>query len=334
MRRLPASAAAVLAALAAAGCGAITNQPLEDLVFVEALPSAADLAFAGPGDGAGRQALGAGVRRDAASSCDGDSPQWVFCLGHELAYVVNAFTHQTLGIVDVVRRLPPSERGDDFRAWGPYPDDQRPGGRWRLEVRRSHGDAGPSYAWRILLFPAGADAPVEVTDGSFVPGPGGTSRGVGRFTFHGKAARDHGLAAEADPDELAMTYDLGAEPRRVGCRVTGADGTVLDFENDLADDGAGGWSYAVDLAIEADGIRNDLLEVRARWAADRAGRADAQLTLESPRLPAGPWTLQECWGAAPGFSLLYYDNEVQPEVCGAGGCPVGTAAACRFAPLF
>jgi hypothetical protein len=334
MRR-PLLAATV--ALAASACGDISNQPLEDLAFVRALPRAADVALAGPEDGAGAQALEAGAGQDATDACSDGSPRWVFCLGHQLADLVNAITAQTLWIVDAVRALPPTERDRDFRAWGPYPDDQHPGRRWRLEVTRAREAAGLHYAWKVLLFPPGETDPVEAIVGGFRPGPGGTSRGIGSFTWNGRAARDRGLAAPDDPDELAIGYDLTAEPRTIGARLTGVDGTVVDFANERATSGAGGWSYAVDLAIDDgrnDGVKNDLLEARARWADDRAGRADAQLMVDSVRIPPGPYAIRSCWGRAPDFAFVYYDNEVQPGVCGAGGCPVGDAAACRFPPLF
>ncbi len=327
MRRIPALLPLVLAA-----CGGISNLPLEDLAFVDALPKAQELALAAPDEAALSQGLQAEGRRvdGLAGRCDrardgaaGDA----FCLGHELVREVNRMTAGLLGVLDLVRSLPPTERSDDGRVWGPHSDDEHPGRRWKVGVQRH--DGGASFSWEISF--AQDDGPfVIVVAGAFEPGPGGTSRGAGWYLWDAKAARDAGFGGvEEDPDSLELRYDLLVEPRRLNAQITG-NGQTLELDHERASDGAGAWEYVVPVDLDGLGAL-DLLQASMRWQADRAGRADAHLTLgEGSSGPPGPYGTSVCW--AQDFTRTFVRSDFR-DACPEGGCEQGDEGDCVFAPL-
>jgi hypothetical protein len=335
-----------LCLLGLAACGDISDQsPMDELrrqdaEFSMALPSAQDVAMDGPDDGSTTQGLQAEVNGLTRQICVGMQATDIFCNGHVQAAQLNAITRGLLAIVDGVRSLTPTSRSADGRSWGPYPDrDPAHAGRtWEAHVRRAAADtcvdqvavddgAGAGrradgryvYRWSIDVRVDGGDA-LHVLTGCFRPGRGGTASGVGRMVWNGRISRErlHDAGAET-MNRLAIDYDLLSDERRilatfVGAQPDGSDGQELRFGSRRADDGSGGWGYLLRLDVDRVGAVDELA-VRARWRADRAGRADAQVTLGDSRVQ---FFVRQCWGGDIAQSYL----EI-PEF--GGRCPDGTA---------
>ncbi|WP_373049250.1 hypothetical protein [Vulgatibacter sp.] len=337
MRRL----AITLALLAAAGCGDISNEALEDLSFVQALPRAADLHLAAPDAGAQVQALegeATGTVRSGLRICSRPAQQEPFCDGHRMARSINAFTALVLGTLDAVRSLEPTERADHRRVWGPFPEGPRTDRQrreTRVVVERGEGDEGYEYRWVVEIRPAARTAEqrwIPLLGGSFVPASGGSaSRGAGYFTWDPTEARLASLETTDDTRRLEIRYDL-----RRGVRHVEAD---ADFERDdlpatirfvqEADRDGGAWRYEFPTDIDGQG-EADLVEVRARWRADRAGRSDARITLRGSAFP-GPFGNETCWDGR--LERTYFSSD-DVRQCEGGVCPEGDEASCVFPPLF
>ena len=95
---------AILAAgVLLAGCG---NYSTEDLRFLAALPTRADLRIAPPAQAAGVQV--AGVEAAAAACANGSADVWLSA--RPTSAGLNAGVDFVLALVDVVRRVPPTAR--------------------------------------------------------------------------------------------------------------------------------------------------------------------------------------------------------------------------------
>lgn len=338
----------LLLVLALAACGDISDLGPEEQVrlldaqFAMALPSPQDVAVDTPDDDEATQGLQAQVNGLTRQICTG--PQMnatdIFCNGHVQAAQLNALTRGLLAIVDFVRGLAPSERTLDSRSWGPYADDRNPGRTWEAHVLRSpsgscvdrvqvdDGYAGQGrradgrfvYRWSIDVRIDGGE-PLRVLSGCYRPGRGGTASGVGRLVWNGKVARERlGDPGAKDMNQLTIDYDLISDQRRIlatfiGAQADGNDGLEVRFGSRRAYDGSGGWGYL--LRLDVDGRGNlDQLAVRAQWRSDRAGRADAEVTLGDR--PFFQFQVRQCWDARIEQSYLEL-----PDF--AGRCPEGTA---------
>lgn len=334
MRRL----ALTLCALLSTACGDYSNLDVEDLAFVRALPRAGDLKVETAGEVEMQQALGSsetGLERPARV-CGGDG--WEpFCDGTRLAIRVNVTTAALLSILDAVRELPPSERHRDARRWGPF-DDHSTGRKNRVTVQRHEADGRFQYEWLLeTLAPAASAGEVEwvtVLHGSFVPGRSGTAAGIGVFEWDGASLRSRGLERpDGREDRVEIRYDLARRERHLEADIEGRNEREDPYRLALAQTaggtGAGWWRYTVDGDVFDRGVE-DRVEVRARWRADRAGRADAQITLGGGA-PAGPHVTTECWNER--LAQTFFDSDIE-QACGTAGCPRGNVASCVFDSLF
>lgn len=259
-------------------CGTVTNGPFDDDAnFLAALPDEA------------RQTVGFGDdTTDAAARGLGDRADLVE-LSVVIAAQVNGFVLGTLGLVDRVRELPPTERGDNTRRWGPYEGDC--GVSASLLMSREFG----VYQWSVLGHPTEGD------DGTVLYGTHFSGEtvvgGDGSFVWdHGRWASWCGLDESGlvtvdydnrdGVDLLVLVEHLsldGAEPTDWTYAYTRTD-TLGDFQyrtvSDLAEDGSD------ELAT---------VTVRDRWIPGTGGRSDAQVT--GGGFGDTLWQWSQCWGA-------------------------------------
>jgi hypothetical protein len=323
--RSPTSLTVVLALLAV-GCGTWSN---EDIRFLAALPTTEELRVELPaGLAAVAEASGAGpgVGRVAAVTLPWCAPNptaetWLWA--KPTSDRLNTSVDWVIGLVDVVRRYPPTTRAEDARTWGPFDDDQHPGVQLRVVIVRS--------------WPAGPDGPVEhayafearrkalgepftaILSGTFV---GASSlRGRGGLLLAFDRIRALGMN---DPDsptgEMRVAYDRSADPRTTQLTLAQSPGFGLaqfDYGFEGYADGRGRLSYA--FVNDA----GDRVEVAAEWTPIGAGQADIRFYPAS----AGGASVgyHQCWDFR---ACLTYSDDVSGYSCGGGSCAFGAPSDC------
>jgi len=239
------SSLAVALLLLASGCGTWSN---EDVRFLEALPTREELRVEVPVDAA---PVASTEGRTALAACSGLGSAETWLWAKPTSDRLNASVEWVIGLVDVVRRYPPTSRLEDGRIWGPFDDDKHPGNELRIVILRS--------------FPGGPDGPV-VHAYSFEArrrAEGGAYSAILAGTFLGPSAlRGSGSLAlffdeiwrlgMADPDaprgEMNVAYDRSADPRRVELTLVQSPGFGLarfNYEFKGYADGRGRLAYAI-----------------------------------------------------------------------------------------
>jgi hypothetical protein len=312
--RSPTSLLAAAALLSA--CGTWSN---EDLRFLEALPTRQDLRVEVPESAA---AATAGSARLAACGGLGEATVWGWA--RPTSDGLNRSVDWVLSLVDAVRRVPPTERLEDGRIWGPFDDRRHPGRQIRVVMlRAARGDLGGllehTYAFEARV---GTGGPfTAIISGSFLGAS--ASRGAGTLELDFDAVWNLGLA---DPDaprgRMRVDYDRQGEPRTVALSLVQTPGFGLErFDYAFAGylDGSGRFDYA---------FRNagDLVTVAAGFTGAGAGRAQVAF------FPAagGQGGFRQCWDAAA--CLTWVDDPLDYS-CGAPGCSGGSESACPVVPL-
>lgn len=326
--RSPTSAAAALAlGLAAAGCGTWSN---EDLRFLAALPTADELRVAVPAGAAAAVAAADGrLAAVAAPACGphGASERWLWA--KPTSDQLNASVDGLLGLVDLVRRFPPTTRLDDGRIWGPFDDDRHPGVQLRIVILRSwpQGPDGPAehaYAFEARR-PADGGPFQAVLSGTFVGASAVRGHGALELRFDLLAAL--GMADPGSPGGvMRVDYDRTAEPRAVALTLTDRGASqllVFDYRFAGYADGRGRLRYAFENGA------GDRAVVAAGF--DAAGGGQGEVTYYPAALGGASVGYRECWGAD---ACLVYSDDESPYSCGAavGGCAFGDPADCAAVP--
>ncbi len=191
---------------------------------------------------------------------------------------------EVLGLLRDIEKLvesPPLLRADDSRIWGPFVHPLDP---YEASFAMTEVDGAFEFAYQRRL--AGRDGPWETPlSGRYDPRERRGELEVPRARAAYAFGEDRALELELDASEAASPFRLALS---------------------RAPDGAGDMELAT---VDEDGIA---VELRSRWRADGAGRAD--LVWHGPR---GDATLGECWG--PSFAQVWRST---PEV--------GAEAACAF----
>ncbi len=282
------------------GCGDISNAwILEDAAFLDALPAEARHTVA--------------LDDEAAAKGEEDGP-WLRQLSVGMAAGVNTAIFEVLWAVDEVRQLPPAERTEDGRRWGPFA--LREGVDVGVWVERT---GGGRFDW-------GVDATI---DGAELPYIAGThyagetvAEGDGAFTW----TFDDVSERIGDPTRGSVEVDYD---NRDGVDLLVAlrgvtDGTAEPGDADYAYrrvDGAGDFQYATtrDLGDSPDGLEEDL-RVRTRWIPGEGGRADAEIEGGTLGTRVERWS--QCWSAAR--ALVYEADDLGLVT------PSGSEDACAF----
>lgn len=302
--------AAVLLAVGLAGCG---DYSTEDLRFLAALPRREDLRVEVPAQGSPGALVGPCTTRIAE--------RWLWA--KPTSDGLGAGVDFVLGLVDLVRRIPPTWREDEARGWGPFDDEQHPGRELRIVISRSYPPAlggAPAHAYAFEARVKGSP--------SFTPVLGGTFEGASASGGRGNVVLDFEAmwsVGVANPDTphgtLQIAYDRASEPVTIELSLAQDGFGIVQFSYGFAGyrDGRGAFDYAF---RNADG---DLLTVAASYDAAGAGRAATGFVLAA----GGSGSFRECWDRA---ACLVYADDPAGYSCGAPPCSFGDVASCPAVP--
>ncbi|HSN13252.1 MAG TPA: hypothetical protein VLT61_01385, partial [Anaeromyxobacteraceae bacterium] len=259
---------ALLAAIAA-GCG---NYSTEDIRFLAALPQREDLRVAVPASaGAGPAALTGLTAATVLCNPPGEATVWQWA--KPTSERLNAGVSWIIGLIDNVRRYPPTHRDDDSRRWGPFDDDKHPGHELRIVIDRSWpaGTGGPpAYAYRFEARAGGTAPFTPLIVGSFRGAS--ASHGDGDVTLDFDAFWTVGVA-NPDTPHGAMTigYSRSSDPVTTDLNLLSAPAGgfgVVAFEYLYS-----GWASGVGaFDYQFTNGAKDVLEVRTGYDAVGAGR--------------------------------------------------------------
>lgn len=309
--------AAVLAALALAGCG---DYSTEDLRFLAALPQREDLKVEVPAQAAAVAKGTAGAEAITAACPDGSAEIWEWA--KPTSDNLNAGVDFVVGLIDVVRRYPPSWRDDDARAWGPFDDESHPGREILIAIARTYPEALGGAPRHVYAFQARVKGTQDFTTVIFGTFDGGSaSHGTGSIALDFDALRALGMEDATTPaGTMWIAYDRAGDPVKLQLVLAqggfGNEGFGYQFAGWA--NGNGVFDYAF-----RDADANTLV-VRTRYLAAGAGRAGVAF------LPAGGGAsggYAQCWDAG---ACLVYVNDPGNYSCPAADwpCNMGGEGAC------
>jgi hypothetical protein len=295
--------AAALAA-ASAGCG---NYSTEDLRFLSALPRRQDLTVSLPAStGAGPTALTSGLVSTSAyslacpsGSTFGDAGIWKEA--KPTSDNLNAGVDWIVGLIDAVRRYPPTARADDSRRWGPFDAENHPGHEIQVVIDRSWGANGtPTYDYRFEARRTGETTFTPLIVGSFV---GATaSRGDGDVTLYFDRFWSIGVNDAGTPHgTMAIAYRRASDPVTTDLILNaGTEGGfgAVSFGYGYAGwaSGVGAFDYKVVNAV------GDQLVVATGYDAAGAGRLRVTFTRASD---GATGSFDQCWDVSACLVYVY-----------------------------
>jgi len=316
--------AAILAALGAvaAGCG---NYSTEDIRFISALPTRPDLTVTLPAStGAGPTAL-TGLVTSTACPDIGDADVWKWA--KPTSDKLNAAAYWIIGLIDNVRRYPPTHRGDDTRRWGPFDDDNHPGRELQVVIDRSWPtgeDGPPRYDYRFEGRVKGTTTFIPLIFGTFL-GPS-ASYGDGNVTLDFEAFWTVGVNdADTPHGAMEIVYSRSSDPVQIDLDLRSAPSggfgvASFGYGYDGYVSGAGAFSY------KFQNVFGERLEVWTNFDVAGAGGLAVRY------YPAGSTTstgsFRQCWDA--NACLVYVDDPLNLS-CGLAPCSAGSEAACAAA---
>jgi hypothetical protein len=296
----------------------------EDQEFLDALPSAED-------DRVRYEATASVAEEQAVPGTVLEAPPGapsLLVLTVESVNGVNLMVDALLGIVDAVRKMPPTTREEDGRTWGPFPMDDAPGFDVRMvSTRRGLGE----FTW---AFEVAAHGSLDwETFFSGVHLAGATVReGSGTFAFDGIAVDElHG--SSETPFYLEAKYDHHEGNEVEFALWTSRSGeepfATYAYTIDLDDAGTFTFDTSDRSFTEGDdaGGKPEHYHVNTHWVPGEGGRGDASIS--GGDLAKWDVTVQytECW--LPDGALLFQDDNlwfVEPPVGSEKDCTVGPAS--------
>ncbi len=295
-----------IVALALTGCGNFSN---DDLVFMNALPRKDDLSTRVP---AGTGGKGLSHRSDGLNGVGQSSDFYANTKG--FADRFNATLDTVLGVIEVVRKWPPTTREPNRRIWGPAADTGNSGFELQLTLERNP-DTG-AYDWTLEHRRRGG-AFFKTAAGHFEPTMD-VRKGAGEMHFFLAAAREGGLNVDSNlaiARSIDITYDT-VPPVKVTEELP-ADGRH-DFSYSYAEQPAGGARMEAKFGL--DNIPGaERFHAISRWDNTGAGRGDVAIIQGSA---TGLDFQVQCWDSA--FLVTYSDDFLT--------APVGDPARCVLGP--
>ena len=201
--------------------------------------------------------------------------------------------------MDGVRALPPTEREEDSRVWGPHIADDSADLYWKVRIDRTEPGR---YAW-VFSLRVGDDGDwISFFTGDYLAGFD-PSESQGSFLYDLDKLAEMG--ASADTGTIAVEYDYIGE-HKLYADIT-QDGVSGDYWYRFEDGVASAWLVLpVDVYDDAN-IEKALLEdysVAAQWLESGAGRLDSHTTGGDFGLLEVFYT--ECWDDTG--TIVYTEN--------------------------
>ncbi|MBX5483766.1 MAG: hypothetical protein IRZ16_18230 [Myxococcaceae bacterium] len=323
--------AGILAAAIAAGSGCGGTWSNEDIVFLYALPKKEALRANVPGaDQTASTQNGLQSRKDPLAV--GDASR-AYAETKLKAQELNSSLLTILEVVEYVRRQSPSQRGEDFRQWGPWADEKDRTQQIRLVIRRFL-TAPVHYEWSIDVKrrTEPEDAWLQAIHGSYEP-TDDVRRGSGTFSLDAARVREAGFMGATDDGQLQyleVNYQTGGDPIAVELLLD-AKRAHLEYEYEEHSDGSGRLSFDLSANWIPTGSALETLWVTSAWAASGAGRADYHVyggntpggaVDKATALAAG----EECWDES--FRTAYYHEVFDSDGDGTPGTVHGLVTHC------
>ncbi len=249
-------------------------------------------------------------------------PARYYLMTYEVTRNINGTVYGILSVIGDLVNYPPTTYGDDWAVWGPFTPALSPNS-FMLVVERETDEL---YNYGVFLRPR-----ASASDEDFVMVLGGQSqpsdtryRGTGQFTL------DWSALSSLDPLEHNEGL-MHVEYHHQDLQWRSVDVMFSEFydaDDDEAvptdalyrylenGDTSGDFQFAYESDVHGDGARDEkeLVQVRSRWSAGGAGRAD--VIIASPEIQADLWDyvgidqsyveLSECWN--DGFERIYYEE--------------------------
>jgi len=278
------------------GCyGDLSNQIfIEDAKFLAALPSTEAFAFQLPEGSGGADELADG-----------------YAVTVVIMDLVGDFLNTVVGGTAVVTQVPPSERGDDFRVWGPGAWDAYLGSYLRMEMSRASDGGIYTFAYQASDTSSGPWE--EFTSGTWESEPGAGWQGQLAYDYDRLAS-----ATGSDEEGLLLARWDERDVRMVEVEVDAVlSGNEVRFRSRLRaeDDGSGRFDY---IESEQIGGRNDEpLVFVSRWDATGRGRTDGVDDGEG---------FSECWALDGSMTWRATYGETETETGDLDLCPYDDVA--------
>lgn len=316
-----ANSALAAAALGLAACGNYSN---EDVRFYEAVPTREMLRVTVPAPAAQAGAL------TACSPGYGSADVWLWA--KPTGDGINNAVDFILGLVDLVRKYPPTTRAPGSRTWGPF-DDRHPGREDRVTITRRDDGCVPGgpvcYEFVLASRVKGQGEFQAILDARFQGASAG--QGDGTLAIHFDTIWALGMNDPPDPakpgdagtphGEMGIAYSRSGDPRytQLSLQQQGFGLPQFDYAWQGWADGHGRFAYRL---VDA---RGNVLTIDARY--DDQGRGRADVAVRTPLgLTAG---FSECWDRA---ACVQWVNDPFnfTGICGAApvNCVLGAVASC------
>ena len=272
-----------LFAAAVGACGG--NYSNEDIDFQLAVPQREDLAI---------QLPATAEAPDAAEHYKNT---------RNVVKTLNGIADAFISLVDHVRAAPPSQRAPGHRVWGPFPVAA---GLWEVRMVVDRPDPAQLQFVYSVDFHSRVDTAAPwgaLFTGQFAPNPMG-GRGDGAFHFSAAAARTAGypLLDLAGVDTLDIEYSTLTVPRHIHIELTNFPAeqkAAYDYQE--TPDGAGAMLFQ--FPTPGGGALVMSLEIRSRWLATGAGRADVTVLTGLATGMKGV----DCWGVDTRATYVHRD---------------------------
>lgn len=281
--------------------GDLSNEVfIEDAAFREALPHPDDVALAWPVD----------------IELDEDSASMLQLTVEGLSAVLAWGERFVVATADTAAYAP-TERGEDYRAWGPEPWDDVPG--WFLRAELSRTRDGALYGFGIAASETSLGPWTEFVSGTWRPEPqeGEDWRGEATWQVSQLSGGEGGV--------VNLRYGSGADDTLVlELSSEGVEEADREYRVEQAEDLSGVLIYRSqeDFIDSADERRERIL-LLSQWDAEGAGRVDARLA--GGDLGLTQIDLSQCWGADGRLTWQGAASELSwwPEQGEASDCPAG-----------
>lgn len=270
-----------------------------DEAFLNAVPRRAMLRLATDPEVTAADADSAAL--ETAAQALGPSTAELYRMTRDVTWSLD---HQILGTLRAVEEItarPPTTRTDDTRTWGPFREALSP---YEVRFVMARGaDAEITYAFeqRVVGGDAGTGDFQAAVSGGWAPTDGVFGEGEIDFdlgVFGGQGHVTTIFERHAGGVDFTMELERFAD---------GADGLAnARYVAHRGQDGGGELAFVY---LRDDGQRWDL---KSRWLADGAGRADARITAAG----GGAGVVTECWDTD--FDRVYASGDV--ESGDAGDC--------------